>query len=488
MKRIAYIAGMIAVSLHLFGCGSTPIEPIDNKAAIEQKAEDSVQTNTETKENTQTQIEEETNNENDNTEQPIEYGENNCRSDLDCSTCKICNKISKKCEFAEKGTQTQSCNKTNYQCDGQGGCECADNYTGSDCRACKEGFTGANCDQCESWHYGPECLPCTCIPDMGNTCNEGKNGNGQCSSCWDKGWGENCQHTATCVNGKVDKRNGYCSECYEGYSGENCDIKNDCSSIYGVGSFGVNGTGKCASCYNYGDINTNCTTCLGHAVNQGAAHCKKCPQGWTGKKCDQSICNPEGTYYQRDDGSCKCYVSYTGETCDSCNVTWSYRWEEARSGQCTSNYDYANPKAWILYNDECRVTAIIDDRYTDYSTLEIVNKYQGYLNKDINNIFIFGIKDGVPSGSRYEFTWSEAMNMCPKGWRAPTVEEFSEDIQQNIDMRYSHDFWLADEKSNNNNEAYYLKHKKAGSNHTFEFLTANKSEAKRVICVSDTEF
>ncbi len=81
------------------------------------------------------------------------------------------------------------------------------------CSECDEGFDGPNCDQCAEGHYGSKCQ---CITDghfgescrvcscFHGTCNDGLEGDGQCSAC-DEGFeGPDC---TTCKNG------GYGSDC-----------------------------------------------------------------------------------------------------------------------------------------------------------------------------------------------------------------------------------------------------------------------------------
>ena len=479
MKKATHLITVAALSICLNACGTMPTEPTEEdfkEAVAVQKAEPTKVTN-----DAQTENSNQENKEEKQPEKPIQYGDDNCRNDNDCFLCKTCNTNTHKCEFLGKGIKTPSCGGNKFQCDGQGGCECASHFTGNECNSCTEGFTGANCDQCEPWHFGRNCEPCTCTANMGNTCNEGVLGNGHCSSCWDKGWGDDCQFTSYCEHGSVDQNTGKCQKCDDGWSGEFCNIPNDCK--WGKGNFGVNGDGKCQTCTKYGDISTNCETCLGHAQSTGIGkHCDVCSKGWTGPQCDQSICNEEGTLYQKDDGTCVCHYSYEGESCSTCKSSFGKNWG---TYMMQTIHLPSGDTFFSTMHDECRVAKIVE--------LNTINSrhYWGYYNKDIENIFIFGVQRGglcySCTDNQTYFTWNEAQQLCPQNWRMPTLEEFSEDIQNLLaDGNYYgsslYDYWFATENPNNGNEAYYVKYNKATK--TFEFLTANKSETHQVMCVS----
>ena len=482
MKKATHLITVAILSICLNACGITSDgsternieETVASKRAESIRAANDAQTENSNQENKEEKL----------SEQTVQYGDANCRDDNDCFLCKSCNTNTHKCEFLGKGTKTSACGGNNFQCDGQGGCECANNFTGDECNACQEGFTGSNCDQCLPWHFGPDCKPCTCIANMGNTCNEGINGNGKCSSCWQYGWGENCQNTtdaSVCLHGTLDQETGICKQCDDGYSGKHCDIENDCK--YGYKSFGINGTGKCSSCYTGGDIETNCEKCLPtYTYKDNPAfeweYCNECAPGWKRDYqglCNWRDCNPVGTKKKNQYGECVCYSPYTGEYCDDCRPSDKvpFEWPEARP--ISGWYWYAGSHG---ERGECR---FIDIRIWKTSIEDFTKTYRGYFNKDTNKLFMFG----VTKDENYEYSWADAQTVCPKGWRLPYQEEFTDYILTSyIKQAYrSTDYWLADESSAT--EATFMNFNQITLAYTFG--QASKNELKKVACINDKD-
>lgn len=93
---------------------------------------------------------------------------------------------------------------------------------------CKTGSSGVYCDRCDSGYYGTPCRPCECLYGI---CNDGAEGNGQCSACSPGYYGVYCNLTATCrIQNTPDtalRGDGTCQQCLEGFQLPNCDVCSD---------------------------------------------------------------------------------------------------------------------------------------------------------------------------------------------------------------------------------------------------------------------
>lgn len=402
------------------------------------------------------------------------FDDDNCRDDNDCSqTCMVCNN-NHKCEYSKAGGHGKVCYGEHEQCNEDGICECKGNFEGDNCNTCKEGFTGQNCNECLPWHYGKECLPCSCIEGIGNTCDEGIHGTGACT-CWDKGWGENCQHTSDCVNGTVDQNTGKCAKCNEGWSGEKCNIANDCQ--YGYGNFGINGNGKCQKCFNGGDIATNCETCIAPYTSENDGHCNACEAGWKMEngKCVEG-CSVEGTKEIKADGTCVCYTPYSGKLCNQC----SKRTDQYSGHWTMYEWGTGSGEGYPLNSCITRQVVVFEGSKSQ--------NYHGLYDSEIEALIIQPLKkqsgDFIIVENSYIYTgykWNDALNICPANWRMPTLEE-AQTIVSNTPLQVS-EYWTATSNENNNNEAYMLKYNKSTKRVSFE--TASKLEYKAIICITN---
>ena len=103
---------------------------------------------------------------------------------------------------------------------------------------------------CSAGHFGENCGECTCKHGI---CKEGRDGDGQCSSC-DAGWdGPNCD------------------QCASGWLGANCDIEKKCSV--------------------HGELNPETGHCISGSCEERFAgrDCDECSGKWTGANCN--VCN-----------------------------------------------------------------------------------------------------------------------------------------------------------------------------------------------------
>ncbi len=110
---------------------------------------------------------------------------------------------------------------------------------------------GGVINECEAaGHFGENCGECTCKHGI---CKEGRDGDGQCSSC-DAGWdGPNCD------------------QCASGWLGANCDIEKKCSI--------------------HGELNPETGHCISGSCEERFAgrDCDECAGKWTGANCN--VCN-----------------------------------------------------------------------------------------------------------------------------------------------------------------------------------------------------
>ncbi|XP_013396516.1 sushi, von Willebrand factor type A, EGF and pentraxin domain-containing protein 1 isoform X1 [Lingula anatina] len=106
--------------------------------------------------------------------------------------------------------------------------------------ACEEGMRAANetCVPCQPGTYLDkgvnDCLPCSsgqfqplerqlqCLPCPVGTTTKSP-GARMCSVCPDGSYGDNCQETCDCVNGRCDPRDGSCL-CHSGWEGARCEV------------------------------------------------------------------------------------------------------------------------------------------------------------------------------------------------------------------------------------------------------------------------
>ncbi len=231
-----------------------------------------------------------------------------------CSSCKE-GWLGDNCDKEVCTKQDTKCNSNNRNC-----VECAQDGT-LKAFICEEGTTCAqdnngtlSCEEvendCDHNKFGSNCEPCTCDTEHG-TCNDGKNGDGQCSSC-KEGWlGDNCDIEVTCDHGELNPANGHCKQCNGNFVGEDCDeckdnfAGEDCN-ICVTDYYGTNCQNKC---------NCNSLQECDDGVNGLGCQCKNnklgqncdidtvviSDQTWTAKNMDTTIGN--------DGSSLTCYAN-----------------------------------------------------------------------------------------------------------------------------------------------------------------------------------
>lgn len=272
---------------------------------------------------------------------------------------------------------------------------------------CQDGFTGNECSQCMPGYFGANCMPCACVHgecadglfgDGSCKCNEHWAGE-NCDNCAEKFWGPSCDKTTSCQHGTASSGidgDGHCLECKPGYWGIDCAQKNSC--LFGIPNEGISGDGFCLECI-YGYFGKNCDlhpTCLhGEAkigIN-GDGHCLRCLYGYTGLDCDI------------------CQKNYFGNNCQPCNCPQNTYCNDGPDG-----------------DGSCYIKDSADNKYSfvriGYKKYWMAENLR-FQNRDVvcyppnydPNLI-------VPLGCLY--TWDDAQNICPTGWRLPTVYEFQE--------------------------------------------------------------
>ncbi len=214
---------------------------------------------------------------------------------------------------------------------------------------------------CKPGFFGPDCRPCTC---QHGVCNDGKEGDGKCSSC-NLGWdGDDCNQ---CADGFTDEN---CDQCKKGFFGENCTA---CTCVNGICQEGKDGDGECSSCeegYFGKNCDSNKITCVNGTPSigpSGNGHCLQCEGNYWGADCDT------------------CPSPYEGDNCDKIQEV------------------NINGQIWMAAN-------MSGTTGNDGSTITCYAKPLTYI-------------DLVPiNGCLY--TWEDAMKVCPQGWHLPTRTEF----------------------------------------------------------------
>lgn len=442
-------------------------EPINTQSITEHK--DSNQQKAESEENITNDQQEESKEQ----EQPIEpevFGDDNCRSDNDCSTtCTYCDTATKKCLQTPYGQKAIGCSHTGQQCGNNGECECIGNFTmESGCSECKE-------------HY----------------------------------WGDNCQHISTsCEHGVLDRDTGTCLRCNEGWSGYKCHIPNDCE--YGTGNFGIYGNGKCQTCFQNGDWTTNCTTCKEHFISVDGGYCNDCEPGWKLEGTTKCVehCSVEGTERITAGGSCICLRPYTSDLCNFCAELWSmpspfpYYWSKS-FGYYLNRYEAASYEGTWTKIEDCRY-AIVKDRRDGYGQGADLTNPDGspfswtgrrastvVYSQETNLIVWASFYMPNKKTKTFYYKWEEAKEKCPDYWRLPTKDEASEfnmfvlnigeygpdnpiiELDQNGDYAW----WINEEVSPNNSKAYALVYSK--NTKSLKIELRDKSEELRVLCVKE---
>lgn len=450
----------------LASCGQSPTEePLEN--ALQNISEvPSREADNKTDQSTESAKEEKEEEQKPEMEEDIIYGDTNCRDDYDCSQPYYKCGSYKVCEPMPLGAKGMGCDGANQQCNGQGSCECTGNFEGENCDICKEGFTGELCIKCAPWHYGDECLPCTCPQKEGNMCDEGKRGNGTCIACADNNWGDSCQHTSNCFNGVVDVKTGYCQRCNEGWSGRLCNIPNDCK--YGVGNFGVNGDGKCAKCYNHGDIASNCEYCQKHWTTVENDHCNACAEGWEGQQCHLEACNSTTSFGRDENEQCVCRAIARGPNCDQCTTHWGFALSMSAQAAIPTN--------------DCTKGAFLDMRPNNYNWYwegwrqnrwHWSEFYISVRHLPNAQLAMFYTRFYSDEGQKLTYSWEEARIACPAPWRQITKAEAAKDIERIGNI------WVVDEDSQNSNQGIYVDL----TDGVRRFSSADKTAQYKTICV-----
>eukprot|EP00039_Didymoeca_costata_P033596 m.43073 g.43073 ORF g.43073 m.43073 type:complete len:869 (+) comp9947_c0_seq1:259-2865(+) len=246
-----------------------------------------------------------------------------------------------KCMGNYSGTDCDNCSHGYFGPTCSRGCDCISVHTVScndgkqgtgEC-ICKAGFAGDNCSQCADGYFGLNCEPCDC---QNGICDDGVEGTGKCkaNSCKPNSYGLNCiPCTCDIKHGKCDdgfQGNGTCLACYDHYNGRNCEecsagyfgptCADECKCVvgHGVCDDGIHGTGEC-TCHGFFDGKT-CGSCLPSSYRTGP-NCDQClPNHWSGN-CMSCDC----IHGQCDDGidgsgECKCGFVWHGKLCRRLSV------------------------------------------------------------------------------------------------------------------------------------------------------------------------
>ena len=247
--------------------------------------------------------------------------------------------------------------------------------------------------ECEKGKFGPDCQPCTC---KNGTCNDGKEGSGECVFCENGYYGKNCENKCECNNLQT---------CIGGPNGTGCQCKNggnasDCSDQFSdeddfclPNTFGPD----CQPC--------TCVTANGFCDDgkEGGGACLSCYFGYYGANCehecdcaDGEVCNDDITGI-----GCKCSGGFTGNDCSTCSLT------EGQKGTFTDprdSHEYAtvviNCQVWLAENLAYAGQDVGCDASTDDA--DFVNKY-GCL-----------------------YLWESAKKACPTGWHLPSKMDLNE--------------------------------------------------------------
>ncbi|XP_068678125.1 laminin subunit alpha-like [Montipora foliosa] len=237
--------------------------------------------------------------------------------------------------------------------DGDGRCECRENYSGPRCDQCNEGFYGfPNCKPCDCHPKGTSgqvCGPtgdqCPCNPGYtGPKCDQcatGYYGFPDCRRC-------NCDFVGSLTPDVCDVNSGNCT-CRQMYTTRQC---NQCNK--GFYSFPEC---KVCNCDSEGvardicDPNTGSCICM---VNFAVPRCDVCNAGYYRfPTCDGCGCSDEGSLSPNctEFGVCSCKDNYDGAKCDRCKVGYysyprcvkcacdlrgsQHQFCDPSSGQCT---------------------------------------------------------------------------------------------------------------------------------------------------------
>ncbi|XP_053387519.1 multiple epidermal growth factor-like domains protein 11 [Mercenaria mercenaria] len=282
-----------------------------------------------------------------------------CESQTECRWCKYSAFYGSYCQFmCSIGCVKGTCMKDDGTC-----------HSG-----CKSGFRGNKCDSCVSGKYGPKCdldCPSHCISCLSNSnCTECKIGyrgktctdicapgcygicsiySGQCMECKQGLYGDICNNTKTCEDGKygincsnecknVDQ---FCLKCFASESGMYGGCLNCASGHYPIVPNGVNYS-LCTSCPG---------ECKDNVCNSTGLCSYGCFLGKWGGTCN-SDCESNCLECNQSDGKCiKCRTGTYSEDCSilcstNCSTTDSERICELHTGVCINgcslNRKYGN--------------------------------------------------------------------------------------------------------------------------------------------------
>lgn len=196
----------------------------------------------------------------------------------------------------------------NGQCNdginGDGQCECVGNFAGAHCSECAAGFEGATCSECAEGFFGEMCEPCQCNEQLTLTCNQGRDGDGQCE-CIDNVEGANC------------------GDCAAGFFGPQCQQECECQND-GICDDGTTGTGACVCQSNTAGERCERLLCSESCMSNGFCDngvCVGCRDFFFGEDCENectSTCQLFGTCNDgvRGNGLCSgCQQSRHGDQC-----------------------------------------------------------------------------------------------------------------------------------------------------------------------------
>lgn len=258
-------------------------------------------------------------------------------------------------------------------------------------------LTGEKCDQCPPNYYGPYCIECTCPYYDTGICDDGREGNGQCSACREGYTGDNCSE---------------CSEGYWGYyQGIFGTICKKCTCVHGECNDGTYGDGycKCEPRFVYEDCNECAPFLYGNDCNK-LVTCKY-SKPTQSTRSNYVVYGPMSNDGITGDGTCRggCLVpNIIGQNCDQCAEGWS-------SGeQLCDTYNYGS---------------VTDQDGNTYKTVKI--DHQTWMAENyrraigtyhhVNN----NAANDAKLGLLYNWATAASPNFCPVGWHLPTWDDFN---------------------------------------------------------------
>ena len=245
-------------------------------------------------------------------------------------------------DYCENNLCDPSC-QNGGNCLLNGTCECPTRFYGDYCEnnlcdpSCQNGgncLLNGTCE-CPTRFYGDYCENNLCDPSCQNGGNCLLNGTCECPTRFYGDYCENNLCDPSCQNGGNCLLNGTC-ECPTRFYGDYCENKLCYPSCQNNGTC-INEVCECIAKF-YGKGCEYCSQCLNGAICILSEKSCICLPGYTGKTCENIICQPECSHEQIcNNGSCECPFSYSGTNCEQhINVTNVFATGTKSTGEITS--------------------------------------------------------------------------------------------------------------------------------------------------------